>query len=482
MALIDIIKDKSILVFGDLMLDVYVEGNVDRISPEAPVPILLKKGERQILGGAANVAANLRAAKQNVSVVSVIGNDSNGDLLIKLLESVGAECSLILRSKNRRTTTKTRLMGQDHQQIVRLDEEDTFLIDTDEEEHILMMLKERIERFDIIVISDYMKGVVTENVCQGIINLAKVAGKKVVVDVKDKNFSKYAGAYLLKPNQKELHILTGCKVETINETVAASQKLCADGNCEYVLTTCGGRGMVLTQKYNYRVIDSIAKTVFDVSGAGDTVISYLATCLANDIDVLSAVTIANDAAGIKVSKVGTAPVLIKELVDYYGKEKKADNSSKVVTKTEMTEILKSKKNQTIVFTNGCFDILHYGHVSYLSKAAEKGDILIVGLNNDESVRKLKGTTRPVNNEHDRSNILAALECVDYVVIFGEQTPESLIEIIRPDILVKGADYKPEQVVGREFVESYGGRLELIQFIENHSTTDIISKIKGENGE
>ena len=238
--------------------------------------------------------------------------------------------------------------------------------------------------------------------------------------------------------------------------------------------------MILAKKDEYKVIDSIAKSVFDVSGAGDTVISYLATCLANDIDIVSAITIANDAAGIKVSKVGTAPVLIEELISYYGKEKKSSNIEKVVTKDEIIEILKNREGKIVVFTNGCFDILHYGHVSYLSKAANQGDILIVGLNSDESVRRLKGVTRPVNSQYDRSNILAALECVDYVVIFGDETPESLIESIKPHVLVKGADYKPEQVVGREFVESYGGRLELIPFIENHSTSNIISKIrKGE---
>lgn len=480
MSLSDTVKRKNVLVFGDLMLDVYYKGIVERISPEAPVPILLKKKEHYVLGGAANVAANLIAATQSVNIMSIIGNDSNADVIMKLLKSIGVDCSLVFKSENRCTTTKTRLMGQDNQQIVRLDQEDTFPISNNEEEQLLIALEKCIKNYDIIIISDYLKGVVTEYMCQKIINISKSAGKKVLIDVKDKNLNKYRGAYLLKPNQKELNVLTGCPVDTKKQIIEASQKLCIDCNCEYVLTTCGSKGMILAKKDEYKVIDSIAKSVFDVSGAGDTVISYLATCLANDIDIVSAITIANDAAGIKVSKVGTAPVLIEELISYYGKEKKSSNIEKVVTKDEIIEILKNREGKIVVFTNGCFDILHYGHVSYLSKAANQGDILIVGLNSDESVRRLKGVTRPVNSQYDRSNILAALECVDYVVIFGDETPESLIESIKPHVLVKGADYKPEQVVGREFVESYGGRLELIPFIENHSTSNIISKIrKGE---
>ncbi len=479
----DTIKSNNILVVGDLMLDSYLVGVVNRISPEAPVPVFLKRSQRSVVGGAANVVANLIAAEQKTMVSSVIGCDKDGDMLVNKLTLLGCDCSLLQRNENRMTTVKTRVLANNNQQLLRIDEEQNDYLTTIEENSIIEGIKSVIDKIDAIVISDYMKGVLTVNLCQRLIALSKENSVPVFIDIKDKNVEKYKGATLLKPNRKELSDVTGLPVSNKDEILVACKALANRTQCKYVLATLGSKGMGLYSNTDDSIvfIKNDAREVFDVSGAGDTVLSYLVSTYISGNTMLESAKIANIAAGIKVGKVGTATVSLKEVESKeIGKNgKAADESSKMskmVTVSELSRILHNKPNKKVVFTNGCFDILHAGHVQYLAKASELGDLLIVGLNDDNSVRRLKGETRPINGLEDRALVLSGLESVSFVVPFSEDTPEQLIHMIKPDILVKGADYENKKVVGADFVKSYGGEVKLISFLENRSTTNIINKI------
>jgi D-beta-D-heptose 7-phosphate kinase/D-beta-D-heptose 1-phosphate adenosyltransferase len=468
------IKRRHILVVGDVMLDNYFVGDVKRISPEAPVPVFRKKKERSVLGGAANVAANLVAANQQVSMMSIIGNDENGLKLMNHFKEKEIDSSLVNKLQ-RSTTIKTRFLADNNQQILRLDVEDTDAISKGDCSSMLGQLQKCLNRFDLVLMSDYMKGLLTHEFCQGVIKAAKEHNIPVVIDVKDPKYGKYYGATLLKPNLNELRLLTGSAAKTDEEIIDASEELRKRSNCRYVLTTLGARGMVLVGDGEPYFVKSLAREVYDVSGAGDTTIAYLATCMANGMPIRESIDIANYAAGIQVGKVGTSSVYWQEVRDLISNE---DHGMfhKILSPEDVNRFRKDNQNKKIVFTNGCFDILHIGHKRYLQQAASLGDLLIVGVNSDDSVRRLKGPSRPVNNEQDRAEMLSALGFVDYVVIFREDTPYELIKKIQPDVLVKGGDYKPEEVVGRDIVEARGGRLELIQFVEGKSTTNIINKI------
>lgn len=472
-------QKKTVLVIGDLMMDRYCFGQVKRISPEAPVPVFLKDKEDDVPGGAANVAMNLLFAGQEVILMSVLGDDEYGWKLHKLLRKEGCECRGIVHSKTRCTSIKTRLMAQNNQQMIRIDEETVSEINTEEEKILLKNLMNESNKIDAIVLSDYLKGVLTKSLCRKVINIAKEYKIPVFVDIKDVNTEKYNGATVLKPNQSELFATTGMPVSSNEEILNAANVLREKCGSEYVLVTLGSKGMVLVGDSLVQWIPSFEHEVYDVSGAGDTVISYLVAGYVNDMDMVNAALIANCAAGIKVTKLGTAPVGLDELSKVWNKDNNIYGiTKKVLTIEEMKVVLKNKGNKKVVFTNGCFDILHLGHVGYLRKAASLGDILIIGLNSDDSVKRLKGESRPLNCEFDRAEILSALEFVDYVVVFDDDTPIKLIETIVPDILVKGADYKKEDVVGASIVEMNGGRVELIPFLENHSTTTLVQKMNG----
>ena len=471
------IKKKNILVVGDVMLDCYYSGSVKRISPEAPVSVFLKKNVKYVLGGAANVAANLIAADQQVYLGTIIGNDNNGEMLINKVSELGIKSECIVTSDSRMTTVKTRLLAQNNQQLIRIDEEDNAEIVRSEEDELLERIKGIIDKTDLIIISDYLKGVLTLSLCQKIVELASNNKVPIFADIKDKKIEKYKGITLLKPNKNELAITTGMPVESEEDICKAAHKLLDTCNWEYVLVTLGSKGMILVEKQRSTVIPCIEHEVFDVSGAGDTVISYLSAAYINDYEMLESAYIANYAAGIKVTKIGTAPVYLSELMNKIKSDSLKNTDQKILSLEEMKYVLKHKGNKKVVFTNGCFDLLHKGHVSYLKKASELGDILVVGLNSDASVRRLKGEDRPVNAQEDRATVLSALESVDYIVIFDEDTPENLIENIQPDILVKGADYKKEDVVGAEFVEKHGGKVELIDYLAGYSTTKIIDKME-----
>jgi D-beta-D-heptose 7-phosphate kinase/D-beta-D-heptose 1-phosphate adenosyltransferase len=457
------------------MIDTYYEGEVNRISPEAPVPVFRKKSERSVLGGAANVAANLVAAGQNVSMMTMIGNDENGDKLKAIFESQGINTELIV-PLDRKTTEKTRFMASNNQQVLRLDVEDTEPLPESDCDYMLQLLAGSIDNYDLILLSDYLKGLLTYKFTQGVLQLAKIKGIPAIIDVKDPHFEKYNDAYLIKPNLKELQDITGLAVSNDNEIIEASKSLRELCGCKYILTTCGARGMVLVGNGEPYFVDSVGHEVFDVTGAGDTTIAYLAACMVNDFSMHESVDIANIAAGIQVSKVGTSSVYWGEIRERLS-EQDEGSIHKLISGKAVDDFRKNNADKKIVFTNGCFDIMHVGHMRYLQEAAKLGDILVVGLNSDASVKRLKGPERPINSEMDRAEMMCALGFIDYVVIFEEDTPIELIKKIRPDVLVKGGDYSNEYVVGTKEVEERGGKLVLFPFVEGKSTTNIIRKIQ-----
>lgn len=478
MNLLNRIHKKNILVIGDVMLDTYYTGEVRRISPEAPVPVFRKLSERSVPGGAANVAANLAAANQAVSILSVIGEDAAGEQLKTHLSQMGIHTEMLFPLKEC-TTEKVRFIAENNQQVMRLDNESQNEIDNDVGARMLGALTERIDDFDIIVLSDYAKGLLTETFTQSVIRLAKEHGKRTLVDVKGNNAAKYTGAFLVKPNLSELQDMTGLLARTDEQIVSASNTLRDICGAQYILTTCGGRGMVLVGEKKPVFVDADDHEVFDVTGAGDTALAYLAAALANGLSMRRAVEVSNHAAGLQVTKAGTSAIGLREVSEAIAQAEE-NSASKILDRRSASKLRKLAPEKKIVFTNGCFDILHVGHIRYLRQAAALGDMLVIGLNSDTSVRRLKGEGRPVNTEADRAELLASLEFVDYIVIFEEDTPYQLIRQIQPDVLVKGGDYKPEDVVGRDIVEARGGQLVLIDFVEGKSTTGIIRRIRNED--
>lgn len=440
--------------------------------------MLLKESGKCVPGGAANVAANLEAGGQNAFVMSVIGTDEAGEILLDLLEQEGIDVSLSIRH-DRVTTVKTRFLADGHQQLLRMDTEITDEMPRTVTDRLLAEYKNAVAGMDVMILSDYRKGLLTDRFVPEIIRIADRMGKKVLIDVKDPDIRKYRGAYLLKPNLKELRELTHRAVSTDQEIEEASRQLMRQAGCTYVLTTCGARGMVLVgEELLYRVKPA-GQEVFDVTGAGDTVIAYLAVCLANGFGIQEAVLIADHAAGIQVAKAGTASVRLQEVcrameTEFFSSDR---ISEKLLSEKEITGLRHRYADRKIVFTNGCFDILHAGHVHCLQEAAKLGDLLVVGLNADGSVRRLKGKDRPVNSQADRAELLCALGCVDYVAVFEEDTPQRLITEIQPDVLVKGGDYTPQEVAGSEIVEARGGIVKILPYVEGKSTTDIIRRMK-----
>lgn len=460
------------------MLDIYYQGSVSRISPEAPVPVLKKNaGVKYVPGGASNVAMNIAAAGDDVAIVGIIGNDRNGNRLEEILNKTGVETAYIHRPVNIETISKVRFISNSNQQLLRMDIEDIDDIKQQVDYNILLNnVRSVIQEFDIVVLSDYLKGLLTKEFTQGIIQKAKELGIKVLIDVKDPDIEKYKNAWLIKPNVTELNNLTKMPVGTNEEIVEASRHLLYSANCEYVLTTCGARGMILVGNDTTYHLDTEGKTVYDVTGAGDTVIAYLASRLAHGDNIERAMEVANYAAGIQVGKVGTASVYIqevREVMDGLG----STYLRKKLRWRNLDDFSSKVAGKKVVFTNGCFDILHVGHKRYLEEARNLGDLLVVGVNSDDSVKRLKGPERPVNPERDRVEMLTALDCVDYVIVFEDDTPYDLINRIKPHVLVKGGDYKPEEVVGKDIIESYGGEVVIIPLVAGKSTTAVIKKIK-----
>ncbi len=459
----------SVLVVGDIILDKYHFGKVRRISPEAPVPVVEVERSTFTLGGAGNVVNNIAHLGGKSYLLGTAGNDANKSILLDLLNKINVE--VFLCETNVPTTTKVRVIGE-HQQIVRLDFEAAQEIQGDSYQWIRENIDTVIGKVRAVVISDYGKGVCSPELCRYVIERGNRSGIFIAVDPKGRDWTKYTGATVVSPNVKELGEVIGRELPNINQEIETyGIEVLKRYDLKYLLVTRSEKGMTLISYNDITHIPTEAREVFDVSGAGDTVVAMLSTAISNGIDIKSAVKLANKAAGIVVSKVGTTPVKIEELVD----STKNELHGKIVDMEMLLGIIKelNERGDDIVFTNGCFDILHVGHVTYLKEAKRLGDILIVGLNSDASVKKLKGYGRPLNRERDRAEVLAALEFVDYVVVFNEETPYRLIKSIMPKVLVKGGDYAVADIVGREFA----GKTVVLPFVEGYSTTAIIKNFR-----
>ena len=470
-------KDIRALVIGDLMLDEYLWGRTERISPEAPVQVVEVLREDLRLGGAGNVVNNLAALGCSVSVCSVVGADENASLLRRAFESKGVGLDGLFEDPERRTSKKTRVIAA-NQQIVRIDRETRSPIAPSFEERLIGYLSSGCGSFDVIVVSDYLKGVLTPTVLSAVCRLGRSLGIPVVVDPKGSDYGKYRGATLLTPNRKEAEIASGVAITDVDSLERAAEGLLSDLGLDALLITRSEAGMSLFPAAGGSVhIPTVAREVFDVTGAGDTVISVLSLGLACGLSAPDAAWVANVAAGIAVGNLGTSTVSPQEIVAEVGHGLK-DSDSKIKNLDVLSHLVAQERSRgrEVVFTNGCFDLLHVGHVKYLQKARSLGDLLIVGLNSDASVRRLKGELRPLIEESERAHILAALDCVDFVVLFDDDTPLRVIETLAPAVLVKGGDYTLDGVVGREVVEAGGGRVELVQFVDGRSTTRIIEKI------
>lgn len=465
------------LVIGDLMIDEYLWGKADRISPEAPVQVVDVVREELRLGGAGNVANNLVALGCAVTVCSVIGGDENGTILRHVFTGKGVDLSGLFEDPMRRTSKKSRVVAA-HQQIVRIDRESRDPLSPEFEERIVAFIDGQVGNFDLIMVSDYLKGVLTDTVLTAIIGAGKKQGIPVVIDPKGSDYGKYRGATLLTPNRKEAELASGVRIVDDESLATAAGVLLREGNLDALLITRSEQGMSLFQSSGRSVqIPTVAREVYDVTGAGDTVLAVMGLVLASGRDFEVAARLANVAAGIAVGKLGTSTVSPLEIVNAVGRDHR-DSDAKIKNRDVLADIIEAerKEGKRTVFTNGCFDLLHVGHVKYLQKARSFGDLLVLGLNSDASVRRLKGDKRPLIGEADRAHLLAALDCVDYVVIFDEDTPLQLIESLRPMVLVKGADYSLESVVGRDVVEAGGGRVELVEFVDGRSTTSLIDTI------
>ena len=444
---------KKITVIGDVMIDWYLHGESSRISPEAPVPVVKFKESKFQLGGAANVANNLKHLEIEPFLIGATGNDHFGSLLKEHLKAEKIKFNLT-SEKSFQTICKQRLMSS-NQQLARIDYEQYFhgskLTNT------FNTFIKNIAKTDLIIVSDYGKGTIFN--ARKLIQSAKKLKKKILIDPKGKDFAKYKGANLITPNKSEFENIMG-KVGSKKDLANKAKKMLEHLNLESLIVTLGSEGMYVLKKYNKKIIgdfiNAYPQEVFDVSGAGDTTISALGAALSEGNDIFSAAEFANLAASISVSKLGTSTVSIEEVTSL--------------------ETSKGNKEQVIVFTNGCFDIIHSGHLDLLKEARSYGDKLIVGLNSDKSISKLKGPERPIIGQSERKKILLALKYVDEVIIFNEENPLKLIKKLKPSILVKGADYTKEQVVGGAFVESYGGQIKLVKLVKGKSTSNIINKI------
>ena len=473
----DSLPNLRIAVIGDLMVDRYVFGDVSRISPEAPVPVNRVKQMKEVLGGAANVAANLANLDVHVYVGGVAGQDTHGNLLQDLLDSNGIDKSGVVISRDRSTITKMRILG-DRQQMMRLDFETVRDVEQQEEEELISWLDSLCQKgLDGIVISDYGKGVCTDSILEKIFNLANCYKIPTIVDPKGSQWEKYNGATYITPNVKELSERVGYSITNDDDKiVTAAKEVLATNNIQYIIATRSEKGISIIAR-DGRIWHNPAtqQDVFDVSGAGDTVVATMICSIAANLSMRTALHVANGAAGIVVSKVGTYPIHRQELIDLWMSLQEGKYVEKsVYSWEEMKSIVQQwqDRGDIVVFTNGCFDILHRGHITYLQEAAQLGDRLIIGLNSDASVRRLKGETRPLVGGEDRAYLLSALGCVDGVVLFDEDTPSQLLETIRPNILVKGGDYKVDEVIGREFVDS----IQILSFKDGYSTTNVVNKI------
>jgi len=480
-------KPFSALVVGDFMIDQHVYGDAERLSADAPVPILHVRRMESRPGGAANVCLDLAALHATVAAFGVTGEDAVGELLRNTLEARGVTAQGLVVDSTRPTTLKQNLVGlaqaRHPQKMFRVDHESREPLAPAVVDRIALALESRLNEADIVCIEDYNKGVCTEALCQRVITLAKAAGKPVFVDPAPiADYRKYRGATAITPNRTEAERATGMPTDgdgSIDRNAALAQRLQADLSIEAVVLTLDRHGALLLEHGREPVaLPTIAREVYDVTGAGDMFLAGLAGARANGIGWADSVRFANAAAGLEVEVFGVEPIPLERIHHSLMMQSSVVRGKvRTLEQARLEAAAKRREGRRIVFTNGCFDVLHSGHVTLIEKSAALGDFLVVGLNDDASVRRLKGPSRPVNNQDDRARVLGALQSVGSVVLFTQDTPLELIQAIRPDVLVKGADYIKERVVGADFVESYGGSVALIELVEGKSTTATIGKMR-----
>jgi D-beta-D-heptose 7-phosphate kinase / D-beta-D-heptose 1-phosphate adenosyltransferase len=463
----------KILVVGDLMIDHYFWGSTNRISPEAPVPVIEIENESTVLGGAGNVLKNLYAFGSEADILSVIGSCGASKTLKELLTDININTQFLIVQKNRFTSKKSRIIAA-QQQVVRFDLESTSEINRKSKDALIKIFEEIIDDYDIVLLSDYNKGIFSYDLTQALISIANQKNIKILVDPKGSDYSKYKGAFLLTPNKKEASEATKILIkddESLKSALIFLKDFC---DLSIPIITLSEDGVaVLDEKL--KIYPTLARQVFDVTGAGDTVLASLGFALSCQSSIGDAIRFANLASGVVVGKIGSATASLNEINEYESSLNQSSSEKHIKTLDALRGIVKKLKNNKhrIVFTNGCFDLLHIGHVRYLEESKSFGDVLIIGLNSDSSVKKIKGFNRPINSENDRASILASLEVVDFVVIFDEDTPIKLINLIKPDILVKGGDYKNKEIIGKDIAKE----VRLVDFLEGKSTTKTIEKIK-----
>jgi D-beta-D-heptose 7-phosphate kinase/D-beta-D-heptose 1-phosphate adenosyltransferase len=478
LALLNRFHSTRVLVLGDVMLDRFVYGSVERISPEAPIPVLNVEKHVDMPGGAANVARNIAALGAGVTLLSVAGDDlAAADLAKSLSESPSIDVRLLIEP-SRPTTQKTRFVA-DGQQIMRADSETRVPLSSDFEIRLIAEFNRALADAAVVVLSDYAKGVLSDSVTRAVIDASRSANKIIIVDPKAKEFVRYRGANILTPNRHELQAACGGECATDGEIEVGARQLLNQGICDLLVVTRGRDGMsIIGAGTSAEHLPTVARQVFDVSGAGDTVVATIALALAAGGNIVQAASLANVAAGIVVGKRGTATVSTGEIMTLLTPNGPHADPRKIFVLESALQLARGWRDQglSIAFANGCFDLLHPGHVSLLEQARRSADRLVVGLNSDESIRRLKGPNRPIQGEVARATVLAAMKSVDAVVIFSEDTPIRLIQALEPDVLVKGADYTVATVIGAEFVLSRGGKVVLAELLSGHSTSDTVKRV------
>jgi len=468
---------KKILIIGDLMLDEHIWSTVSRISPEAPVPIADVKKTTHVPGGCGNVAANIAALGGTPYLIGLIGRDSSGEKLLSALKKLGISTNYVISDDVRPTILKSRIIAAS-QHVVRVDREDKSVLSPALTQLIVKRLRELIPRVDAVIISDYEKGLVTKTICQAAVKFARANKKPIAVDPKGSDYGKYAGSTIITPNLREAIVASGIDINSDASLLAAGKIILQKAKSRYALITRGRDGMTLLDNKEAKTFPAVPREVFDITGAGDAVIATLTLALSAGASLKEATLLSNFAGSVVVGKIGTAPCFREELEEALAGHEPI--TKKIKTRQEIGPIAGNLKNEgvKVVFTNGCFDILHLGHVRYLREAKKLGDVLIVGVNSDKSVAALKGPSRPYVSEMERAEILASLEFVDYVIIFSELRPDNLIKAVAPNVHVKGGDYKIDDLPEKKIVESLGGKVVVIPPIKGRSTTNIVAKILG----
>jgi D-beta-D-heptose 7-phosphate kinase / D-beta-D-heptose 1-phosphate adenosyltransferase len=469
------LKSAPILVAGDVMVDEYIIGDVERISPESPVPVVVARDRLRRLGGAGNVVRNLVTLGGSVALFATVGKDNPGRWFRKNCEEMAVESFWLKDDASRPTTIKTRVVAR-NQQLLRIDEEHVSSISREVEASVLADIKPVLAQVKAVIISDYGKGFVTPDLLQNLIFMARAENVPIFVDPKGTDFSKYKGATFITPNEREASLASGIEINNEESLVRAARVLIDQSDAEGIVITRGKKGSTLVTANKFIHFPVRPIEIVDVTGAGDTVIATLALAMANNFTIESAVKLSNLAARLVVSRFGAATVTQEEIIDSL---KNDPIGTKHLSFDEISGIMRNHRMQgkKICFTNGCFDLLHPGHMEVLKQAANAGDILVVGINSDSSISRIKGPSRPIIPESDRVSMVAALGFVDYVIVFDQETPLKLIEEVKPDILVKGADWRGKEVVGESVIKSRGGKVMFVDLIDGISTTLLIDRIK-----